>query len=335
MIDILVFSSCRKRAAPIFDHERRPLSIPAGVWFPTSVFRGAERLLSDNQTAYPVLIFSHGYAQGFVAQNQVLMEELASHGYAVFSIGHPHESVAVVYPDDTVVPMSTEQIQKVGEELRTSAPAAFEKLQATSDKAQRAEIFRELIGGAPVLTASVRIWTADTRFVLDQLEAMNAGTVESSFTGKLDLSRVGVLGMSFGGTTAGQTCVEDPRVKAGVNLDGLQYGEVLERSLHKPFMFMNSEGGINDPVYERAEGPTYFVTVKDSQHLDFTDLGLISPLFQLTGATGAINGRRMSEIYNAYTLAFFDRYLEGKAAPLLQGPSTGYPEVEFQSHGVH
>lgn len=289
--------------------------------------------MPEGETAFPVLIFSHGYAQGFAAQNKVLMEELASRGYAVFSIGHPYEASAVIYPDGRVVSVSEVQIQKVRDELKRTMPPALKKLEVSKSKADRAAAVRELIGGAPILTDSVRIWTADTRFVLDRLEAVNAGAIASPFAGRLDLSRMGVLGMSFGGTTAGEVCLEDSRVKAGVNLDGLQYGRLIDHPLRRPFMFMNSESGrgLNEPMYERAEGPVYYVTVRGSRHLDYSDLAFISPLFRTLGALGPVGGRRMSKIYNAYTLAFFDKYLKGEDSPLLAAPSPTYPEVEFQA----
>ncbi|MGD8340104.1 MAG: hypothetical protein PVH89_04945, partial [Gammaproteobacteria bacterium] len=43
---------------------------------------------------FPVLLFNHGF-DGFTSQNQLLMEHLASHGYVVFSIAHPYESIRV------------------------------------------------------------------------------------------------------------------------------------------------------------------------------------------------------------------------------------------------
>ena len=49
----------------------------------------------EQEATYPVLIFSHGYEIGFFAQNTVQMEELASHGYVVFSVGHAYESSIV------------------------------------------------------------------------------------------------------------------------------------------------------------------------------------------------------------------------------------------------
>lgn len=329
------------RREPFWEDEVRPI-LAVALGLPRFLFdhmalvpshSHPKAALSGARTAWPVLIFSHGYAQGFPAQNKVLMEELASHGYAVFSIGHPYEGSAIIYPDGRVVGMNKDQIAKVGAELQRAMPPGLEKFKASRGKAERAAALRELIGGAPTLTESVRIWTADTRFVLDRLEEVNAGAIASPFARRLDFSRLGVLGMSFGGTTAGEVCLEDNRVKAGVNLDGLQFGRLIDQPLKKPFMFMNSQDGrgLNEPVYERAEGPAYYVTVKGSKHLDYSDLAFISPLFKHMGATGTVGGQRMTKIYSAYVLAFFDKYVKGQESPLLAGPPSIYPEVEFQS----
>ena len=64
-----------------------------------------EAPLSRAQRTYPVLLFSHAYGL-FLNQNTVQMEELASHGYIIFSIAHPYESLAVIYPSGRVAPSS-------------------------------------------------------------------------------------------------------------------------------------------------------------------------------------------------------------------------------------
>jgi hypothetical protein len=56
---------------------------------------------------------------------------------------------------------------------------------------------------------------------------------------------------------------------------------------------------------------------------------LFSPLSSLLGLGGEIGARRLMEINRAYSLAFFDRTLRGLEAPLLIGPSSGYPEVSL------
>jgi dienelactone hydrolase len=46
------------------------------------------------------------------------------------------------------------------------------------------------------------------------------------FFGRPDLTRIGMLGWSFGGATSLQMSRDDPRVKAAVNYDGDLFGDV-------------------------------------------------------------------------------------------------------------
>jgi predicted dienelactone hydrolase len=264
---------------------------------------------ANAQSPFPVLIFSHGYLLGYVSQNTVQMEELASHGYVVFSIAHPYGALVVTYPDGRRVLFSEDR-------LWAALDVLTEQAAATS-----------------LIDESLRIWTADTIFVMDELERMNAGERASVFTGRLDLARLGVFGMSFGGATAGQVCLVDSRCRAGINLDGSQFGDLHDRAIERPFMVMYDEAteGMNDFVYEQARDAVYRITVKGSLHTDFTDMALMSPFLKRVGIFGPIDGQRVVRILNDYTLAFFDQHLKGKEVPLLDGPSPDYPEVDFES----
>ena len=55
----------------------------------TNSFKGVP--ISNAEKTFPVLIFSHGWGE-HSSQNTILMEELASHGYIVFSLSHDFES---------------------------------------------------------------------------------------------------------------------------------------------------------------------------------------------------------------------------------------------------
>ncbi|MCI0356398.1 MAG: hypothetical protein L0099_15375 [Acidobacteria bacterium] len=286
--------------------------------------------LASARSTYPVLVFSHGYNQGMPPQNTVQMEELASHGYIVFSIGHSYESLALIHPDGRTVTVSEEQMQRVREQLGGTG-ALIQKLLASQDAAERADLLQQVSEADPLLNESVRIWVADTRFVLDELARLDGTKEPRAFAGRLDMTRVGIFGMSFGGTVATDVCLVDSRCRAGINLDGLQYGEagLPQSALDVPFMFMTNEsaGLMNEPVFRRAQNDAWYVTVTGSTHFNYSDFSLISPLFRKLGLLGPIEGQRMEEIMNAYILAFFDQHLAGRESPLLKGASPDYPEV--------
>ena len=74
------------------------------------------------------------------------------------------------------------------------------------------------------------------------------------FTGRLDMTRVGIFGHSFGGATAAQFCHEDSRCKAGIDVDGAPHGSVIQAGIRQPFMFLLSDHGhSSDPESRQIE----------------------------------------------------------------------------------
>lgn len=290
--------------------------------------------ISETRPAYPVLVFSHGY-WGTPTQNTVQMEELASHGYVLFSIGHSHESAALLHPDGRLVGLSHELFRSVQELGRKPGYGALLwRLIASPDPEERQRLLQENSERDVHFSTSVRLWAADTSFVLDELQRPDPAPALRRFQRRLDMERIGVFGMSFGGATAAAVCLQDSRCRAGINMDGTMFGAVAARdsALHVPFMFMTSEpfGMLPEPVFRRTRAPAWLLKVNGSTHLDFTDLSLVSPLLRTAGMMGPIDGERMQTIMNAYIVAFFDRTLADRDPPLLQGASTDYPEVELQ-----
>ncbi len=299
--------------------------------------------LAKAEAQYPVLIFSHGYG-GTIWQNTPQMEELASHGFVVLSLGHTYESGAVPFPGGRVVPMSAERVATLtkaagGPEMAT----LFKQMQKANDPVEIKRISMRILALSAPMSESLTLWVGDTRYLMDEIEKINAGAdtgiagPAKRFAGHLDAARMGVLGMSFGGATAGEICLSDARCKAGLNLDGGQFGDMVDHPLSTPFLYFTSEGNkMNDPIYENSRGDLYKVRVLRSTHLNFTDLSLALPGFkwisiQGMSILGRVNANEMEHTMNAYTLAFFQRYLQGKAEPLLDGPPPAgeFPDVEF------
>jgi pimeloyl-ACP methyl ester carboxylesterase len=104
---------------------------------------------------------------------------------------------------------------------------------------------------------------------------------------QLDLSKVGIVGHSMGGTTAALATQEEPRILAGVNLDGSTYpgmnADIRPVPLHKPFLFLATEehasGEGRAREYIGSESNTYYVVVTGADHMSFTDADLISSRF--------------------------------------------------------
>ena len=291
------------------------------------------------QLKYPVLIFSHGLTMGYAAQNTVLMEELASRGYVIVAIDHPYQGLAAVFPDGHVATFSNDAW--AGPSDPRPGSAQYLRAQAEAKKSLDPTVqlrFQQLSVRERPLEAQRRrfwyeYWSQDQRFVLDQLERIESGAEPTPLRGRLDLARVGLFGMSFGGATSAWTCAHDERCKAGINLDG--FGNVLvELPPHRqPFMSMNSEGETANALFLANDlDHRYYAQVKGAVHLDFTDFTSISPMAKVAlgrAPSGQIDTSRMQELTIAYVTAFFDCHLRAGSCELLAGPSSKYPEVTF------
>ncbi|MBN2146867.1 MAG: hypothetical protein JW726_05745, partial [Anaerolineales bacterium] len=202
---------------------------------PTHAYRDAPVYSAQ----FPVLIFSHAY-DGNITQNTILMEQLASHGYIVFSIGHPYETPFVFDADANAIVFDPENPGRLARlaEMDDSVAGRIKGqiLRAENSDVQR-RLFERLMAQTPQLMESVRIWADDIGTLLDRLEDLSG---DDPLSGRVNLEQVGVFGHSLGGAASGQFCLVDERCRAGLNMDGFQYGDLIDANLAVPFMFMYS-----------------------------------------------------------------------------------------------
>jgi predicted dienelactone hydrolase len=299
----------------------------------TNSYRDAEIL--KGQQRFPIVIFSHAYWGG-ILQNTVLMEELASHGYVAVSIGHAHETPYFIEIDGTLKAFDpfNEEYQLRSNE-RKAAKHIEQKIVQTQNLQELELLFSDICAQRPKSIESVRIWADDISFTIDELEKINSDN--GLFAGRLDIDRIGVVGHSMGGTASGQACLTDKRCKAGINMDGIQLGDMLERNLSRPFMFMHHDNigaknkMLNRIFFEQSEGPSYLVLIRGTRHMNFSDFSLYGygSIARLSGVIGNIDGKRCMRILSDYVLAFFNKHLKGQDSGLLDGSSLEYPEVEI------
>ncbi len=284
--------------------------------------------LAAAPSRFPLILFAPSWT-GRRNQNTVQAEELASHGFVVVGIDHPYSTDLTIFPD--------------GRKARSSLP---EFLDCSSDEAVAACV--------RVANDQLSLRTADARFVLDEIERFNRTDPDGLLTGRIDTARVGIFGHSFGGAVAAEACRTDARFKAGANYDGLLFGEVLEQGIGKPFLFlMDGTPSPTDEELRTTKGPWlrelilvaenveciryahpeargYWASVKGASHMDFCDSPLYTPIKRLTHA-GPIATIRSMEIINAYTLSFFNAYLNDQDDHLLETAAPQYPEVQIES----
>jgi predicted dienelactone hydrolase len=276
--------------------------------------------LSPQQQSYPIVIMRAG-ASSEVWNYSTLAEDLASHGYIVVGPDAPYRTFVVVFSDGRVIRRTPEN----NPELCEGQPPTQQ---------------------ARCVDRALTAWLSDVSFVFDRLQQLNAPDPSGKFKGRLDLSRVGLFGHSFGGATAAQFCHDDSRCKAAVDVDGRPFGSVIQSGLRQPFMFLMSDHGReSDPegrqimadiqsIYDRLPPDRrVYVTIRGANHFLFSDDGallkshIVMRILRAFGVVG-IDGRRQLAV-TAYCLRnFFDAYLKGTTTtpPNLSSPL--YPELE-------
>jgi dienelactone hydrolase len=301
----------------------------------THSFRAAA--VAGEGERFPVVIFSHAY-WGSVSQCTALMEDLASHGYVAVSVGHSYETPYLIQADGHIRAFDprNEEFRLRGAE-RGAAFKVEQRLTQTRDPNELETLVREISRLRPKTVESVRIWARDISSTIDELERIDLG--KGPLAGRLDLDRIAVLGHSFGGAAAGQASLDDARCQAGINLDGLQLGDMLDRDLLRPFLFVHHDniGAANKTpnlvFFERAKAPAYLLTIAGTGHLSFTDVSFYgrASFFRRMSPVGEIDGARCHRIVCDHLRAFLARHLRGEDGSLLDGPSSEYPEVETRA----
>ncbi|HVZ23415.1 MAG TPA: hypothetical protein VG871_20225, partial [Vicinamibacterales bacterium] len=274
---------------------------------------------------FPVLVMRGG-ASGQVSRYTTLAEDLASHGYVVVGVDAPYRTSVVAFPDGRVARRTREN-----------------DIESYPD-AERASAAIRLLAA----------WDTDIGFTLDRLEALNRSDPSGRFAGRLDLTRAGVFGHSFGGAQAAQFCHDDRRCRAGVDIDGRLFGSVVREGMDTPFMFLFSGRArtaadadtraatdadtrqVFDEVratYDRLpRGSRQWLFIRGANHFMYSDNGVIldgvlARALRLSGLF-ALDPQRQLAV-TAYALrVFFDAHLAppGTAASTLL--SAGYPELE-------
>jgi dienelactone hydrolase len=284
---------------------------------------------------FPVVLYSPGAGEPRT-WGTTLVQDLASRGYVVITIDHTDEASAVQFPGGRVV---------------TSV------LQAELARAQK----NGTVGALLQKVLDVRV--ADTRFVAGEVAALAAGhdpdadarPLPAGLAAAIDPDRIGMFGVSAGGFTAAQAMAEDPRIRAGIDLDGAtdtplvkgsqHLAPVFDHGLRQPFLLMG------DPATTHRSVASWrnFWNRTPGWHLDLTLRGASSensykdaepligelarpgrlPAKVARADIGTVNPARAVTAEEAYIAAFFGRFLRGQASPLLDAPSPRYPEIQF------
>ena len=253
----------------------------------------------------PVIVYSHG-AGSHRGDHTIMVQELASHGYAVITVDHTHDTFTefpdgrVLAPDD--VPMF---------------PRDF-----AADLRFLLDCVEELAAG--------------------HNPDIDGKALPPGLLGALDPRRVGAFGWSKGGTATALTMLADQRVKAGLSIDGPMQ-PTITADLDRPFMMMTADftrAAMPDVAefWTHLRGWRLSIQADGAIHQSYGDNATLIPQAgRILGMTeqqiqdwiGTLDPDRSVRIQQAYPLAFFDLHLRHRARHLLAGPSAAFPEVKF------
>ncbi|MFI6030070.1 alpha/beta hydrolase family protein [Amycolatopsis magusensis] len=252
---------------------------------------------------WPLVVLSPGFTKPRATLSG-LAEDLASHGYVVAVVEHTYESVATTFPDGRVTQCVACEIVRTPENVH--------------------EYWKKLHDGR----------AADVSFVIDSLLA--------DWGRSIDGSRIAMAGHSAGGASGIHSMLADPRIKAGINIDGMQEGPA-QIDLSRPFLFLgrssqytpgaSEQAGTWEAAWSQLAGWKRWLVVDGAEHGSFTDVGLLGDQAGLEGG-GELSGERTSVITRRYVRAFVDEHLRGIPQVLLNSPSARYPEIAFCSPEV-
>ncbi|WP_314059345.1 hypothetical protein [uncultured Vagococcus sp.] len=221
----------------------------------------------EGTSQFPLLIFSGGGQQ-----NTFQLVEMASHGFIIIEIDHTRKSQT----------SGKNHLFPVASQGKLTPSSCLDK--------------------------RVSRWEAEIKFVLDSLSSNKL----ASITSIADRHRIGVMGYSEGGTAATQALIHDSRLKAGINLDGPILDNQQGVDFSKPYLLLNASSTSTGPskpinVTNWLNGEdSLAITIPNSNHLSFTDLGAASFLLNQPGADPF-------ELYrdiNRYSLNFFTKHLQ-------------------------
>ncbi|WP_433789904.1 alpha/beta hydrolase family protein [Actinoplanes sp. CA-252034] len=172
----------------------------------------------------------------------------------------------------------------------------------------------------------------DLSFVLDRLTGDRPAWRHARL---IDRSRIGMGGHSMGGSATAATMAADPRVRAGINMDGGLFEPIPAEGLGgRPFLLLGAPSAAPAASWLRdwpkLDGWKRWLDVTGAGHLDFTDIPVFGEQAGIPDPGYPLPGSRAVQITRDYVTAFFDLHLRGIPQPLLDGPSADHPEVVFR-----
>lgn len=306
-----------------FESDGSYREVPVNFYYPADAAEGEH---------FPLVVFSHG-AFGYYQSNTSTYMELASNGYVVAALDHPHHAFFTQDTGGNMILVDTDFIN--------TAMTLNDEL----DPAVQYDLY----------TQWMALRTADMAFAVDAIKAAaeSGAMVEAWFISEkdgdalrsvldmTDISKIGLMGHSMGGATSVALGRTRGDIAAVIDLDGTMLGEYLgvedgefvicEEPYPIPVLEFNNWESYIDRVDYLAEGGRYpndeliaraaegfSTTVRDTKHMDFTDLPLFSPTLGRMLGSGERSTEETMTIVNGLVLAFYNCYLKGEGVFTVQ-----------------
>ena len=315
----------RDRVDP-FEQDGSLREVPVHFYYPVVSKGSVEKI--------PLVVFSHG-AFGYYQSNTSTYMELASNGYVVAALDHPHHAF---FTEDTDGKMIIVDQDFLNEAMEQSDGGS-----ADDNKEDTLAIYRRWMD----------LRTADMNLAVDKLiQASRDGELDESWflpdndsaaildvLSMTDTSKIGLMGHSMGGATSVALGRERDDIGAVIDIDGTMLSEYTgivdgkftanEEPYEVPVLeFVNweqaSELALHIEEY-RAESGAYpndelirnaangfTTTIKGTKHMDFTDLPMLSPVLGNMLGSGERDTAEVMTIVNSLVLEFYDCYLKGE-----------------------
>lgn len=303
--------------------------------------------LNRSEDEYPVIIYAHGFGST-ENDNTIMMEELASQGFIVYSINFSYYSLFSIYEGEFIANykfndgLPLEEKKRLYEEMGNVLKA----VKAADDPAEKQRLTAELnrTNKVALIYGDVsRIWLEDTLFFIETLDEVDeSNELLNSLREMSDKDNIGMLGYSFGGNTAALLCLlEDSPLKAGINMDGKVnppaaegYEEMQGFAMETPFLFMSQDSGelsgvMQQPYFYGAEEDVYSLIIKDTTHANFTSLSYF-PSLRKYSITGKLSSAAYTEIMRGTIVPFFNTYLKDDEEAMESSPVQWRSDVTYQ-----
>lgn len=276
--------------------------------------------ISDTKKQFPVIIFSAGYYFGMVDLYSSFLENLASNGYIVCAVTHLYEQPYVVFPSGEEVFLAKKKAQLNFLQLIVSDFFQFRDYKNSHSLPLMTKYSLRTLRR---FDKSLRDWVEDVKFAVAHFEHQQCDNQHDALISSLDLTNIGAFGQSFGGALSGQLCYVDSRIKAGVNMDCFQFGDIYTNSMDKPIMLVESDykekwNYGNTCIYQKVNS-FYRIHIPRSNHFLFSDVSLMPVIDEQEkrGLIGNVDGPQSIKLLNKYILDFFNVYLKGYPVEIL------------------